>query len=188
MPDVIAMGGLNTALLIGAQALDVTQAELNATSNNIANANTVGYTREVPQVSENAESVSGDTVSGGGVSLTGLQSVRDELLNLQIQQQTSAQSSQDTQSSALDQIQTNFSPSGNDIASEFAAFSSSLAQLSANPSSTSVQEGVISAGQNLAQAFNTTANSLTTVQSQMDTQVTQNVAQNQLIEPADRQP
>ena len=177
MPDVIAMGGLNTALLIGAQALDVTQAELNATSNNIANANTVGYTREVPQVSENAESVSGDTVSGGGVSLTGLQSVRDELLNLQIQQQTSAQSSQDTQSSALDQIQTNFSPSGNDIASEFAAFSSSLAQLSANPSSTSVQEGVISAGQNLAQAFNTTANSLTTVQSQMDTQVTQNVAQ-----------
>ncbi len=101
LPDLIAMSGLNTSLLIGMQALDVAESVLNATSNNIANANTPGYTREVPQVSENAETFSGGAVSGGGVSLTGLQSVRDELLNLQIQQQTSAQSSEDAQSSAL---------------------------------------------------------------------------------------
>ena len=171
------MGGLNTSLLIGMQALEATQGALNATSNNIANANTPGYTREIPQLSENPESVSDGAVTGGGVNLTGLQSVRDELLDLQIQQQTSAQSSQDTQSSALQQIQTHFSSSGNDIASAFSTFSSSLAQLSANPSNTSVQSGVISAGQNLAQAFNSTANGLATVQSEMDTQVTQTVAQ-----------
>jgi flagellar hook-associated protein 1 FlgK len=159
------------------QALEVTQGALNATSNNIANSNTAGYTREVPQISENPETVSGGIVLGGGVSLNGLQSVRDELLNLQIQQQTSAQSSADTKSSALQQIQTYFSSSGNDIASAFSAFSSSLAQLSANPSSTAVQEGVISSGQNLAGAFNTTANALTTEQSSMNTQVTQTVAQ-----------
>ena len=88
------------------------------------------------------------------------QSVRDELLNLQIQQQTSAQSSADTESSALEDIQTNFSTSGSDIASAFSAFSSSLAQLSADPSSTSAQAGVLSAGQNLAGAFHTTANAL----------------------------
>ena len=43
------MGGLNTSLLIGVQALEATQGALNATSNNIANANTPGYTREVAQ-------------------------------------------------------------------------------------------------------------------------------------------
>jgi len=171
------MGGLNTSLLIGVQALDVTQGALNATSNNIANADTTGYTREIPQISENPETVSGGVVSGGGVSLNGLESVRDELLNLQIQQQTSAQNSANTESSALQQVQTYFSSSGNDIASAFSAFSSSLAQLSASPSDTSVQAGVISSGQNLAQAFNTTANGLTTVQSAMNTQVTQTVAQ-----------
>ena len=48
------MGGLNTSLLIGMQALDATQGALDATSNNIANANTPGYTREVAQFSENA--------------------------------------------------------------------------------------------------------------------------------------
>ena len=92
------MAGLNTSLTIGIQALEASQAALNATSNNIANANTPGYTREVPQFSENAETLSGGEVVGGGVSLGGLQSVRDELLNLQIQQQTSQQSSADTQS------------------------------------------------------------------------------------------
>jgi len=87
------MGGLNTSLLVGMQALEATQGALAATSNNIANANTPGYTREVAQFSEDAESQSGNTVNGGGVTLDGLQSVRDELLNLQIQQQTSLQSS-----------------------------------------------------------------------------------------------
>ena len=171
------MGGLNTSLLIGMQALDVTQGALNATSNNIANANTTGYTREVPQFSENAETLSGGEVSGGGVSLSGLQSIRDELLNLQIQQQTSQQSSADTQDAGLQQIQTYFSNTGEDIASALTAFSSSLNQLSANSASGSVQQSVLSSGQNLADSFNNTANSLTTAQSEADSQVTQTVAQ-----------
>ncbi len=171
------MGGLNTALYIGAQALEVAQGALGATSNNIANANTPGYTREVPQLSENAETLNGGQVSGGGVTLDGLQSVRDELLNLQIQQQTSAQSSVDAQSSSLQQIQTYFASTGNDIASAFSSFSTSLAQLSANPSDASVQQEVISSGQNLAQAFNTTANGLTSTQSAADAEVSQSVAQ-----------
>ena len=171
------MGGLNTSLLIGSQALEVAQGALAATSNNIANANTPGYTREVPQFVENEQSQSGNETIGGGVSLTGLQSVRDELLSLQIQSQTSLQSSADTQSSSLQEIQTNFTTSGGDITSALSAFSSSLAQLSANPSSSAVQQGVISSGQNLAQAFSTTANGLTSVQSGADTQVTQTVAQ-----------
>lgn len=171
------MSGLNTSLNIGIQALEATQAALNATSNNIANANTPGYTREIPQFSENAESVSGSEVDGGGVSLDGLQSVRDELLNLQIAQQTSQQSSVDTQSASLQQIQTNFANTGNDIASELTAFSQSLTQLSANPSNSAVQQSVLESGQNLTQAFNSTANALTGAQSDSDNQVTQTVAQ-----------
>jgi flagellar hook-associated protein 1 len=171
------MGGLTSALSIGVQALETSQGALNATSNNIANADTPGYTREVPQFTENAETLVGNSVEGGGVTLTGLQSVRDELLNVQIQQQTSAQSSADTQSSSLQQIQTYFTTTGEDIASTLSSFSSSLDQLSADPSDTAVQQSVLSSGQNLAQSFNQTANGLTSVQSAADTQVTQTVAQ-----------
>jgi len=171
------MGGLTTSLLAGMTALDATQAALDATSNNISNANTPGYTREVVELGENAENVNAVSVTGGGVSLEGIQSIRDELLNLQIQQQTSLQSSADTQSSSLEQIQNYFSSTGSDIASELTAFSSSLAQLSASPSDSAVQQNVISAGQNLADSFNSTAGGLQSAQTQADQQVTQTVAQ-----------
>jgi flagellar hook-associated protein 1 len=171
------MGGLTTSLLIGMQALNATQAALDATSNNIANANTAGYTDEQATLSENAENESGGAVTGGGVTLNGIESVRDELLNLQIQQQTSLQYGADTESSSLQQIQTYFSSTGNDIASTLSAFSSSLAQLSANPSSSSVQNSVLSAAQDLAQSFNTTAEGLTSAQTEADQQVTTTVAQ-----------
>ena len=171
------MGGITNTLAIGMQALDASEAALNATSNNIANANTPGYTREVVQLSENPNELTGGTVSGGGVTLDGVQSVRDELLNLQIQQQTSAQSSQDAQSSSLNQIQQYFASSGSDIASTLSAFSSSLAELSANSTNSAAQQSVISAGQNLAQSFNTTAQGLTSAQSDADQLVTQTVSQ-----------
>ncbi len=171
------MSGLNTSLLIGLQALEANQGALNATSNNIANVNTAGYTREVAQFSENQQNESGNSVTGGGVSLDSIQSIRDELLNLQIQQQTSLQSSADAQSSSLQQIQTSFTSTGGDIASALTMFSSSLAQLSASPTSTAAQQSVISSGQDLAGAFNSTANALTGAQSQANTQVTQTVAQ-----------
>jgi flagellar hook-associated protein 1 FlgK len=171
------MGGLNTALWMGVQALEATQGALDATSNNIANSNTPGYTREVAQFSANAENEVAGAVTGGGVSLNGVQSVRDELLNLQIQQQTSQQGSADAQSASLQQIQMSFSSTGQDLATALTAFSTSLQQLSASPSSSSVQQAVLSAGQNLAKSFNSTANALTSAQSQADQQVTQTVSQ-----------
>jgi flagellar hook-associated protein 1 len=171
------MGGLTTSLLIGMQALDASEGALNATSNNIANADTPGYTREVAQFTEQPLNQVNDQVLGGGVELNSLQSVRDELLNGQIQQQTSAQNSADAQSTSLQQIQTYFTTTGSDIASALSSFSSSLAELSANSSDTAVQQTVLSSGQNLATAFNTTAKGLTTVQSEADTQVTQTVSQ-----------
>lgn len=171
------MGGLNTSLQIGLKALEATQGALSATSNNIANANTPGYTREVVQFSESPESLSVSGVLGGGVNLDNVQSVRDEILNLQIQQQTSGQSSADTQLAALQQVETYFTSTGQDVASAITAFSKSLNQLSAEPANASVQQGVISSGQNLAYAFNQTANGLAGARSDADSQVTQTVAQ-----------
>ena len=171
------MGGLNATLSIGMQALDAAQGALSATSNNIANVNTPGYTKEVAQLSENGMTVSADTVTGGGVSRDGLKSTQDQLLGLQIQQQTSLQSSANTESASLQQIQTYFTTTGTDIASALTAFSTNLAALSASPSSTATQQGVLSSGQNLARAFNTTANALTSAQSSADGLVTESVAQ-----------
>ncbi len=171
------MGGLNTSLYIGIEALNATQGTIDTTSNNIANANTPGYTEEVAQLSQNALSLSGGQVSGGGVSLGSIQSVQDQLVNLQIQQQTSLQSGANTESAGLQQIQTYFTTTGTDIDSALTAFSTSLAALSASPTNAGTQQGVLSSGQNLAQAFNTTAEGLKSAQSSADSLVTSSVAQ-----------
>ncbi len=177
------MGGLNATLNIGVQALDAAQAALDATSNNIANVNTPGYTEEVAQLSEDGLNQSSGDITGGGVTMDGIQSVQDELLNLQIQQQTSSQSSASTESASLQQIQTYFTTTGTDIASALTTFSNSLDALSASPTSTATQQSVLSAGQDLAGAFNTTANGLTSAQSSANGLVTTSVAQiNQLTQ------
>jgi flagellar hook-associated protein 1 len=88
------------------------------------------------------------------------------------------QSSADTESSTLQQIQSNFSSSaGGDIASALSSFSSSLSQLTTSPTNSALQQSVLSSGQDLANAFNTTASALTGAQSDADGQVTQTVAQ-----------
>jgi len=171
------MGGLLISLLSGTQALDAAQAALQSASNNIANANTPGYTREVALLSENPEYFSGGNLTGGGVSVSAIQSVRDELLNLQIQQQTSLKSRADTESSNLQSLQPLFSSTGEDIASTLAAFSSCLGQLSSSPTDASVRQSVLDAGQNLANSFHSAAGGLQSAQSAADQQVTQTVAQ-----------
>jgi flagellar hook-associated protein 1 FlgK len=171
------MGGLNATLSIGMQALDAAQGAIDATSNNIANADTAGYTEEVVQFSENPLSQSENGVTGGGVTMDGIQSVQDELLDVQIQQQTSQESSASTESASLQQIQTYFTTTGTDIASALTSFSSSLAALSANPTNTATQQGVISSGKELAQAFNTTASGLQSAQTSANGLVTTTVAQ-----------
>ena len=171
------MGGLSAALTIGMQALDVSEAALDTTSNNVANANTPGYTDETVDISANPITLSGGDITGGGVTLDQVTSSRDELLNQQIQQQTSLEGSANAQAAALQQVQTYFGNTGTDIASELASLSSSLAALSASSSSESAQQSVLAAGQNLAQAFNTTAAGLTSAQSEADGQVKSLVSQ-----------
>ena len=99
----------------------------------------------------------------------------------QIEQQTQSQSSANAQLTTLQQIQTSFTTSSQDIGTEISAFFSSLSSLSTNATSSSSRQAVLSAGQNLATALNTTSRALTSAQSSLNPQVAQDVSQiNQL--------
>jgi flagellar hook-associated protein 1 FlgK len=174
---------LNASLSIAVQSLNAASGALQATNNNIANANTPGYTREVPVLQSTAPiSIFGNGATvGDGVNLLKFQSVRDELLQMQIQQETSSQSGANAQLTSLQQIEPTFTTSTQDIGTEMSALFSSISTLSTNPSSASSRQAVLVAGQNLATAFNTASNTLTSQQAQLNTQVTQDVNQiNQL--------
>ena len=165
------------------QALTAQQGGINVTTNNIANANTPGYSRQVPVFEETVPSIEGNIVYGNGVELTKFQSVRDELLDLRIQEETSQKSSADSQANATQQIQQLFTTTGQDIGSQISALFTSMSQLSADPANLTLRMGMISAGQNLATSFHTTVSRLSQIQSGLDASVGQSVGEiNQLTQ------
>jgi flagellar hook-associated protein 1 FlgK len=171
------MASLSTSLSMAVQSLEAASGSLQATNNNIANANTPGYTRKVAVLNEAAPVSEGNFSAGNGVVLTGYQSVRDELVQNQIQQETQAQGGANAQLTSLNEIQPTFTTSTNDIGTEMSALFSSISALSTNPTNSADRQAVLSAGQNLATAFNTASNTLTQQQSGLNTQVTQDVSQ-----------
>jgi flagellar hook-associated protein 1 FlgK len=174
---------LNTSLSIAVQSLNAATGALQTTNNNIANANTPGYSRQVVILQEAAPTNEGNLSSGNGVVLEGYQSVRDELVQSRIQQETQDQSGANAQLASMQQIQPAFTTSTQDIGTQMSALFASFSSLSTNPASAASRQGVITAGQNLATAFNTVSGTLSTQKAGLNTQVTQDVGQiNQLTQ------
>jgi flagellar hook-associated protein 1 FlgK len=177
----IIMSSLNASLAIALSGLAAEQGALAATTNNVANVNTPGYSREVPILTTNDPVVIGPLTFGSGVDLQSIESIRDPILEARIQQETQSQGQLNTLVSALQQTQVNFTSNGSDIGTAISNFFNSINQLSANPADLSVRQGVITAADNLATAFNTAANNLTTQRASLDQSAVQTVGQiNQL--------
>lgn len=171
------MGSLSSAMWSAAQALDVDQAAVDTTSNNIANENTPGYTREIPVLSEAPPTLDGNISYGSGVELQQIQSVRDQVLELRIAEETQQQSSAQAQSNALQQVQSLFSSPTQGIGTDFTNFFNSISQLSTDPSNIPDRQAVLTAAQNLATDFNQTESNLDTIQTGLNQTVTQTVGQ-----------
>ena len=171
------MGSLDSALSIATQALDVDQGALDVTTNNIANANTPGYSREVVDLSEQTPVEIGNITYGTGVNLQQIQSVRDQVLSLLIAEQTTQQGGAQTQLNALQQVQALFSDPTQGIGADLSAFFNSVSQLSTDPSDGAQRAAVITAAQNLATSFNQTAQSLTSNQASLNQSVSSTVGQ-----------
>jgi flagellar hook-associated protein 1 FlgK len=171
------MGTLNTAMWIASQALDVDQGAMDVTSNNIANASTPGYSREVVDLTEQTPVESGNLTVGTGVSLEQIQSVRSQVLSLLIAQQTAQQSGSQTQLNGLQQVEGLFSDPTQGIGANLSAFFNSISQLSTDPSDNAQRQSVITAAQNLVTSFNQAAQSLGTIQSSLNQSVSSSVNQ-----------
>ena len=174
------MYSLTSNLSMATQALEADDGALAITNNNISNVNTPGYSRELVNLSSSAETSQG-TSQDNGVSFGGYTSVRDEVLQIGIDQKTADSSSLSTQSASWSQIEGDFSGTGDDLGSAMSTFFSDLSALSTDPGSAATQQTALSAAGQLADAFNQAASTLSTAQSSANASVTGTVAQiNQL--------
>jgi flagellar hook-associated protein 1 FlgK len=172
------MGSLSAGLNISLQSMLTEQGAIETTSNNIANVNTPGYARQRPDLAETPPVQLGNLTFGTGVQLLHVTSLRDSILDLRVNQETQQQGQLNAFLSSAQQIQALFNETnGTGLQSTLTAFFGSLSQLSANPSDLNVRQGVLTAAQNVATAFNQSASSLVTLQRNVDLSVSQSVAQ-----------
>ena len=171
------MSGLNASLATALSGLTAEQGALQATTNNVANVNTPGYSREVPVLVSSDPVVEDPLTLGTGVTLKSIESVRDPILESQIQQETQTQGQLSTLVSALSQTQSTFTGTSGDIGTAISNFFDAVNQLSTSPSDVSLRQGVLTAAGNLASTFNTAANQLTAQRTSLDQSVEQTVEQ-----------
>ena len=169
------MGTINSALLLTKGALDADQAALSVVANNVANANTPGYTVEVPEWKQNQPiNVDGIQV-GDGVTETGSTSQRDRVLEERLDQQQQLASASSSRLTALNSIQALFTPdsgsassTAGDIGSDITSFFDSFSSLESNPTDNALREQVLSSASTLAGDFSSAANSLNVQSASLD--------------------
>jgi flagellar hook-associated protein 1 len=169
------MGSINSAFSMITAALDADQAALNVISNNVANANTAGYTRQIPSWLENDPVNIGGMTVGTGASVIGAISVRDRVLEERLSQQEQFASASGSRLAALNTVETLFTPNSGaagsaagDIGSDITGFFNSFSSLEADPANNALRENVLSAASKLAGDLSNAAASLTAQRASLD--------------------
>jgi flagellar hook-associated protein 1 FlgK len=171
------MSGLYGSLSTALSALLASQSALETSANNVANANTPGYSRQRPVLVPGDPVVLGQLTFGTGVVLQKLESLRDPILELRLNQETQNEGNLNSTLGALQQIQVQFSGTDSGIGNAITQFFDSLQQLSTDPTNLALRQGVLTAAGNLTTAFNTTAHNLQTQRGNLDLNVVQTVGQ-----------
>ncbi len=166
------MGTLAGAMSIATGAALAQEQALQITADNVANANTAGYTRKAPVLEQEPGYFNGQFIVGRGVALTGAQSLRDRVLELRLGQQQQTQGSLDAYVPAMSPVELLFTGSS-DLGSSIDQMFSALSQLAADPSNSSLRQTVLSAAGTVVQNFQTDASDLTSTQTSLNENVVQ---------------
>jgi flagellar hook-associated protein 1 len=177
------MSSLNASLAIALSGLAAEQGAMGATANNVANVNTPGYSRQVPSLTTSDPVVIDPLTLGTGVTLLRIDSVRNAILESQIQQETQSQGELGALVAALSQTETNFSSTTADVGTALSHLFDGINQLATSPADLSLRQNVLTAAGNLAHAFNVAADHLGTQRTSLDQSVEQTVLEiNQLTQ------
>ena len=173
------MGTLTALMNLSREALQADQTALNVTSSNVANQNTVGYTRQV--VSWQTTDVVTLTGTTEGVAAT-VASQRDRVLEMRVQQQTQVQAQSGAVAVALGQVQNTFGISSLSTSAGTTAlglaidsFFGTFAALEGSASDTAMRQSVLASANTLVGTFNSAAGQIAQVSAGLDAQVSGSV-------------
>ncbi len=168
---------LTSSLLIGRSALVASQAAIQVTGDNIANAATPGYNRRVVDLSPARGSIAGRNIYlGRGVEIEAIRRVIDPALLTRIQDSTSSLEASLVDRDVLSQIENLTTDlDGGGLAGQLSEFFNSFSELANNPSASETRALIVEQGASLASFVRGLRADLTTLRSQVEAQIGANV-------------
>ena len=165
----IPVSALNSAL----SGLNIAQQLLDVTSENIANAQTVGYTaKTLPVEAQLANGAVVGTLTGNVTRNV------NTALQASVWQQNALSGSSTAINTALSNIQSLYgtTASGTDFSSDLTTLKDDFTQLSGDPSNPTLQAQTVADAQTFAQTLNTTAATITTARNSAESGITSTVS------------
>ncbi|SFN85491.1 flagellar hook-associated protein 1 FlgK [Cohaesibacter marisflavi] len=181
------MTSLNVARYIASSSLGATQVQVSVTANNIANADTEGYTVKSASASSRAyEGV------GGGVSVDGVSSSVSKYLLTDLLEATSGAASATKTAEYLSELQSSLGTledqtgAGTSLGSTIADFEEALTQLATTPESTALANNAVTALEDLTSQIRDTASDLQGMVDKADQEIAASVDDvNEVLETID---
>ena len=147
-------------LNIGMSGLNAAQGSLSVLSNNIANANTAGYSRQQTTQSANASNQYGGVFIGSGTTLADVRRVYNEYLDTAYQNSTSLNSDAKAYLDQVSAVDKTLSDKTTGMSAVLSSFFAAVQTASANPNDTSARQILLTNAQTLSNRFNSISSQL----------------------------
>ncbi|MBY0519895.1 MAG: flagellar hook-associated protein FlgK [Sphingomonas sp.] len=161
---------MSDLLSIGASGLRAYQSALTTVSDNIANANTPGYSRRTTTLADVAPSTgvltSQRSATGNGVIVTGVNRGADPLRAAAVRTASADLARTETSIGALDRIETSLA--GGNLANSLTSFFNAARSVAANPTASAPRAAAVEAANGVATAFATTGRALDQAAADLD--------------------
>jgi flagellar hook-associated protein 1 len=163
---------------IATRALRTQQTLVDITNQNVANANTPGYSRQTADLKASAAypipvfSQTGVGQLGTGVEVTQISRARDTFIDGQVRNQLSSQGRWDARQAALTQLEATVNePSSTGLSATLTKYFQGWQEVANSPSDASVRVSLIQQGQALVDGFHNQYQQFTQQQQDLDNQV-----------------
>lgn len=156
---------MSDLMSIGKTAMFASYAALQTTGNNIANANTVGYSRQQVQVAEAPGQFTGSGFFGKGVNVAAVTRAYDQFLTGHAVSTASTAAADAARQDKLTQLEAGFPIGSAGVGYAAGTFLNAFADLANNPADASARRVVLSDAQELASRFRAAGDQIDTLQS-----------------------
>ncbi len=158
--------GISDVFSIGVSALNAQRKVLEVTSENIANVNTPGYSKQTAILEPGMANLGNRFMIGSGVQVASIQRVYDDFLQKQLIGANSGSGNYGTQQTAVNSVQqlfNEFSSAG--LGADITSFFNAWQDLADNPSGQAERQAVLAQGTSLVSDFHQMSTSLSQVKS-----------------------